>query len=220
MKSVTLLLSIVCMSIQCWPTCNCNAYPDGCSNSPIVIDTLGTGLAFSDPNTVCVRFDLKNDGKPGCYSFPLPGSGGAFLVYDADNDGKIDSGAEMFGTYSLQPVPMPPGFGPGNGFTALTLFDTNSDTVINNQDARWSRLKLWKPDHCFSSPDTPCSALPSELSTLESNGIHSLSLVYRPNDQTDQWGNHFRFWGELNPLSKNPDNRAMVDVYLAEGSGK
>lgn len=155
MRKLLIPFLLVSLVTSAFPTCKCNAFPDGCSNSPIVIDTRGLGFQFSDPNTACVRFDPKNDGKPGCYSWPLAGSGAAFLVYDQDNDGKIDSGAELFGQYSPQPVPMPPDFAPGNGFTALAMLNSNSDLVIDNRDARWSKLKLWKPDHCFASPDTP-----------------------------------------------------------------
>ncbi|MGE5085041.1 MAG: EF-hand domain-containing protein [Bacillota bacterium] len=65
--------------------------------------------------------------------WPEKGSSGAFIVYDANNDGKITTSNELFGNSA----------GVENGFEALRKFDSNSDGVIDEKDAEFKKLKLW-----------------------------------------------------------------------------
>jgi hypothetical protein len=71
-----------------------------CNVSPIVVDTIGKGFHFTDAQTACVTFDMMNDNNPKRYSWPEHDSGKAWLVYDRDNDNKVDSGAELFGSFT------------------------------------------------------------------------------------------------------------------------
>ena len=213
--------------------CPCGWPPGQGCGSPIIIDTTGQGFHLTNPDTSCVTFDLKNDGKPGCYSWPEEGSGNAWLVYDRDGDGKIDSGAEMFGNFTPHsdgdylPVvyqrPNPP-----QGFTALMYYDQeaqggNGDLVIDARDAIWPKLKLWIDKHCLKEHASPCSAKTSELHRPEDFGIHSLSVVYSPAHNQDEFGNRFMFYAQTNPKphehqkpSDELNERRMYDVWLIE----
>ena len=66
----------------------------------MIVDTRGTGFHFTDPNKLCVRFDLANNGKPVCYSWPEHGSGNGWLVLDQGPRVEINSGAQLFGNFS------------------------------------------------------------------------------------------------------------------------
>lgn len=47
-----------------------------------------------------MTFDLQGNGKPIKLSWPVEGSGNAWLAYDRDGDGVIKDGTELFGNYS------------------------------------------------------------------------------------------------------------------------
>ena len=64
------------------------AAPPRCPNSscaPIVVDTTGHGLVFTDPKKgKYVSFDITGSGTLVKLSWPKVGSGNAWLVYDRD----------------------------------------------------------------------------------------------------------------------------------------
>ena len=62
------------------------------------------------------RFDIDNDGT--CDQISRPTEGNAFLALDRNENGTIDSGAELFGTRL------------GNGFAELSLSDTDNNLWI------------------------------------------------------------------------------------------
>ena len=121
-----------------------------------------------------------------------------------------------------------------NGFTALAWYDKraqggNGDLVLDKQDAAWNHLKLWIDDHCYLTPNAPCTSVPSEVHSLESAGIKSIALVYEMNPASgggeDEYGNDFRIYVPLNvdpqqhkKNTKDPrtskDPRVMYDVFL------
>jgi len=190
-----------------------------------------------------VLFDLRNDGHPDCYSWPVIGSGNAFLVLDRDADHVIDSGDELFGNWTPLPGQAAPPTrkdNDWNGFLALAAYDlpTNGgdlDGVLDKDDAIWSKLKLWIDTHCALTPSQPCSARRSELHALEEFGITSISLTYEGSSKVDAYGNVFRFASRVNPAidtdnpnsystgkshhrsyatQKSADGRWAYDVYL------
>lgn len=214
-------------------------------SSPIVIDTQNTGFVFTDPRKgEYVTFDIQGNGHPQKLSWTKFGSGNAWLVYDRDGDGVIKDGTEMFGNFT------PHSGGDANlpdngknGFLALGWYDQpaqggTGDQILDKNDKIWNKLRLWIDTHCYSDPDAPCQSLPSELHTLESMGITSLSGVYSYDPQNfDKIGNRFKFWAVLNPelaemptdkyghhledptrpplqTKRSTDNRKMYDVFL------
>lgn len=77
-------------------------------------------------------FDLDADGKEEEISFAGKGSG--FLALDRNGDGKINDGSELFGTKS------------GDGFKDLAAYDEDGNGWIDENDAVFSRLKIWTKD--------------------------------------------------------------------------
>ena len=74
-------------------------------------------------------FDLDNDGEEDQISNLKKGSG--FLALDKNEDGKINAGAELFGTIL------------GNGFKELAEHDEDHNSWIDENDAIWDKLRIW-----------------------------------------------------------------------------
>ncbi len=74
-------------------------------------------------------FDIDADGQKDEIAMLDAGSG--YLALDKDNDGVIEDGNELFGPKS------------GNGFQDLAKYDEDGDGWIDEDDAIWSRLKIW-----------------------------------------------------------------------------
>lgn len=122
---------------------------DGVKKDPLVINFDGTAAQLSDTK---FSFDLNNDGQAAQISFVTPGSG--FLALDKNGNGKIDNGSELFGPQS------------GNGFADLAAYDSDSNHWIDENDAVYSKLKIWNKD--ASGKDT--------LSTLAQRNVGALYL--------------------------------------------
>ncbi len=93
---------------------------------PLVINYSGKAAELSDMK---FEFDLNMDGKPDDINLLKPGSG--FLVFDKNEDGKVNNGSEMFGPAT------------GNGFSELAEYDDDGNNWIDENDAIYNRLALW-----------------------------------------------------------------------------
>ena len=96
---------------------------------PLVIDLDGDGIKLVNINQSNAMFDLTGSGfanKTGWIS-----GGDAFLVWDRNNNGRIDDISEMFGSATQ------------SGFKALALYDTNRDGRIDAFDDVFKNLKVW-----------------------------------------------------------------------------
>ncbi len=62
------------------------------------------------------------------------GAGSGYLALDHNGDGIINDGSELFGTSS------------GNGFADLAKYDEDGNGWIDENDAIWSKLKIWCRD--------------------------------------------------------------------------
>ena len=74
-----------------------------------------------------------------------------WIALDLDGDGRIASGAELFGSSTV----LPGGGRASNGFVALAALDSNGDGVLDASDPMFGKLVLWSDgngDH-RSSPD-------------------------------------------------------------------
>ena len=188
--------------------------PQGCSASPIIIDTEGEGFHLTSAQDG-VRFDIRGDGHPVQIAWTAFGSHNAFLVLDRSGNGKIENGKELFGNFAAQPQSTHP-----NGFLALAEFDRpenggNSDGVIDENDIVFSQLRLWIDENHDGISQ------PSELFTLPELGIFCLGLSYRQSPITDEFGNQFRFKARVNPGERtdrrdkaSEAGRWTYDVFL------
>ncbi|SEA61721.1 hypothetical protein [Alkalimonas amylolytica] len=96
---------------------------------PLVISLNGmpaqlTGDSFS--------FDLFNTGVP--VQLPNLAAQQFYLGLDKTGNGRIESGAELFGPRT------------GEGFAELAAYDLDGNGFIDQQDAIWQNLYLWRPD--------------------------------------------------------------------------
>jgi hypothetical protein len=137
-----------------------------------------------------VSFDLGAVGTPSPTSWTAPDRALAFLCWDRNRNGQIDSGRELFGDRT----PMHSGATAANGFEALAEFDTeaaggNDNGYIDPGDRIWTSLRLWVDrNHDGLSQ-------PEELSTLSNAGLTAISLDYKLNQRRDRYGNQFRYRG-------------------------
>ncbi len=172
-----------------------------CAHSPLVLDLAGDGVEASAPEAG-VQFDLLSTGHAVQSAWPKADN--ALLVLDRDGDGRISSGAELFGNAS--------GF--GNGFLQLAELDQparggNGDGIIDARDVAFSRLRLWRDRNRdgVSQPD--------ELQALASARVVALSYAYASGAGRDRFGNPIRqtgaYWlkGEKAFL-----RRVMADVWF------
>lgn len=75
-------------------------------------------------------FDLDADGRSE--RMPFTGLGSGFLVLDRNANGQVDDGRELFGALT------------GNGFAELAAFDDDGNGWIDEADAVFERLQVWR----------------------------------------------------------------------------
>lgn len=96
---------------------------------PLVINLKDVPETISDQTFF---FDLDCDGKAEEISRLSEGNG--FLALDSNDNGIIDDGSELFGA------------GSGNGFKDLSVYDEDGNGWIDENDAVYSKLKVWTKD--------------------------------------------------------------------------
>lgn len=98
-------------------------------HDPLVLNFDGKGIGFGDKK---IKIDLDLDGEVDEFNFLSRGSG--FLALDRNNNGKIDSGLELFGPKT------------NNGFDELRAYDSDGNSWIDENDDIFNSLKIWTVD--------------------------------------------------------------------------
>ncbi|HEX7193070.1 MAG TPA: hypothetical protein VF381_15980 [Thermoanaerobaculia bacterium] len=171
----------------------------GCS--PIVINFEAGGYTLTGSDDP-VLFDIAASGTPRWIGWTAAGANEAFLALDRDNNGRITSGAELFGTATL----LADGSTARNGFEALRELDDNRDGFIDDQDAVWPRLLLWRDlnHNGISEPD--------EISPVASSNLRRIRLDYHWAGRRDKHGNAFKYEAQVE-LSTDDGKVYMRPVY-------
>ena len=128
-----------------------------CFADPIVIDLDGDGVEFTALEAGKSFFDYDGDGFGERTAWASSDDG--FLAVDLDGDGKITTAAELFAEE------------PTVGFDALAAYDSNTDGVINADDAGYADLRIWQDADSDGITDD------GELRTLAEAGIASIDLA-------------------------------------------
>jgi hypothetical protein len=199
---------VFCATQACQTTCQ----PPHCpgSGSPILIDLDGKGFFLTDAQDG-VRFDISGTGTPVQIAWTAKGADNAFLSLPGA-DGLVHNGTQLFGNYS----PQPPSDDP-NGFAALAVYDEpenggNGDGILDARDEIWPSLRLW----IDKNHDGTCTK--DEMFTLDSLGVHSISLAYTKTPRVDQFGNQFRYRAKVNPGDPSDVGRWAYDVFFVVAS--
>jgi hypothetical protein len=133
------------------------------ATTPLVLDLNGDGVQTTSI-TEGTQFDLLNTGYKQSVGWVSKQDG--LLALDLNHDGKITSGAELFGNHTL----LADGSRAYDGWKALAQYDTNQDGKIDVQDDAFSQLLVWQDANGNGETDE------GELSTLAQRGITSIQL--------------------------------------------
>ncbi len=190
--------------------CSAMADEDGCLEDwmdvscPIVINFAG-GYALSGAESPVV-FDIMGTGEPLLIGWTAAHSDEAFLCLDRDENGMIDSGAELFGNA----VVLADGRRARNGFVALSTLDENHDLIIDADDPVWSRLQLWRDSNHDGISQ------PSELSAIDASDVSAVDLDYQRSGRRDVSGNTFRYQSEVWLRQRNgpPTPHPVYDIFF------
>lgn len=116
---------------------------------PLVINFNGSAAELQSQR---FAFDLEGNGKKE--QIALPGANSGYLALDLDQNGRIDSGKELFGVKS------------GNGFADLARHDDDGNGWIDENDAIYEQLRVW----------TPAADGAGKLTTLKEKQVGALYL--------------------------------------------
>ena len=103
---------------------------------PLALDLDGNGVQTVGLDQG-VNFDVLDAGQATNVGWTDDRDG--LLVLDRNGNGRIDSGAELYG----QGTTLADGHKAADGFVALAEADDNGDGVINAQDAVFAQLQVW-----------------------------------------------------------------------------
>ena len=101
---------------------------DAPATDPLVVNFNGGSAGLTEQR---FGFDLNSDGSDEQLAMLATGSG--YLALDKNGNGRIDSGAELFGPSS------------GSGFAELTTLDSDGNGWIDESDPAFAALRIWTP---------------------------------------------------------------------------
>jgi len=162
-------------------------------SDPLVLDLDGDGVTLTALAASNTRFDIDGDGAVERVGWVGPNDG--LLVLDANQNGQVDGIDELIGNTHV------------DGFDELTTLDSNADGKIDQLDADFSKLLVWRDvngDGVSSS---------SELLTTAQAGILNFKLAYTASG-AETGGNLIARLGSYTLASGT--QRAMASVQFAK----
>jgi len=118
------------------PLSECQGTTPVAVGSPLVLDLDGDGVRLDSAHRVA--FDLAATGETA--RIPTLLGADALLALDLDEDGRIESGRELFGNATLCGAAICI-----DGLEALAHHDANHDGRIDAKDPVYGKLQLWQP---------------------------------------------------------------------------
>ncbi|MEI7786158.1 MAG: calcium-binding protein, partial [Betaproteobacteria bacterium] len=173
---------------------------------PLVVDLNGDGAKVVGLSAG-VHFDHNGDGFAERTAWADKADG--LLVWDRNGNGKIDTGAELFGDQT----PLKNGQRGANGFDVLKEYDDNGDGVIDSKDAVFAQLRIWQDANQNGVTDA------GELKTLGGLGIASFDLHYEQPDgpRTLAVGSYSKSDGSTGHAADDPyfvvDSLDTIDLH-------
>lgn len=134
------------------------------TRSPLVLDLDGNGVSTIGLNSE-VYFDHDGNGFAERTGWAGPEDG--ILVHDLDGDGMINTGAELFGNYTIKAD----GSRASDGFDALRELDVNNNGQVDVEDPAFAELGVWVDANSNAAVDD------RELTPLNEIGIKSLKTA-------------------------------------------
>lgn len=143
-------------------------------STPIVLSFTGDAVAYTAGGG---DFELTGRGYNVATDWPTART--PWLAFDRDGNGRIDSGAELFGSATR----LASGAFAKHGFEALAELDDDGDGAITASDAAFDQLTVWADANAdrISQPD--------ELVTLAEAGVVSISVRMSVVPRCDARGN-------------------------------
>jgi hypothetical protein len=141
---------------------------------PIILDIKSKGFQFISITESSAFYNFNHDlydQKCGWIGKDL-----AFLVYDLNDDGKINTPDEIFGNKNSP------------GVKQLENYDINKDKLLNEQDSVFSQLKVWRDINLNGQVDY------GELTSLQDENIKTFHLNAKGSD-INSGGNQIKATG-------------------------
>ena len=161
-------------------------------SDPLVLDLDGDGIELTAISTGrSPRFDTDGDGFAEFTGWV--GADDGMLALDANGNGIVDDGSELFGNASQ------------TGFGELATHDNNGDGKIDAGDSVFSQLRVWRDLDQDGRTDA------GELFTLSDLGIASISLTSSATNTTNA-GNTITGTGSF--TRTDGSTGAVADVEL------
>ena len=167
--------------------------------SPIILDLDGDGVETTGVDTGAY-FDHAGEGFAERTGWV--GKDDGLLVRDLNGNGRIDTGAELFGSETL----LTNGSPAANGFAALAELDANHDGRIDAADPVFGTIRIWK------DADGNGYASPGELIGLDAAGVRSINVAYSNSTIVDINGNAHQQVGRY--TTTTGVSRAAEDVWF------
>ncbi|AYC32737.1 hypothetical protein D3880_10210 [Pseudomonas cavernae] len=172
---------------------------------PLTLDLDDDGIETVSANSG-ITFDFDSDGLKTGTGW-VKGDDG-FLALDLNDNGTIDTGAELFGVDTVKRD----GSTATDGFDALRELDSNGDGIFDAQDEHFASVRVWQD----LNQDGVSQA--GELKTLVESNIASINLTAKSSNQASNGnlisavGSFVRLDGSAGEVSGNQSLAANLDL--------
>ena len=124
---------------------------------------------------------------------------------DLDGNGRIESGAELFGDHTG----LADGTMAADGYAALAEHDDNGDGLIDAKDPIWRELQVWQ------DKNSDAHSTAEELHSLADFDITAIALAATEVEETDAAGNRISYRGTVRYSEGFPTVPRKSVVFLS-----